>query len=278
MSELSDKYVPVLGDLFPHFYYDSLFWMVFFLVLLYSIQAIISNVFPNVVNNMKDEQAKTDYFNYYLSLSHHIVVVPLAVYRLLTIDSTDLISSLMISGGKSYTDETKIFYHCESSAYMTGYLLADLLSHAIPMAFQGNFIYMGHHIMALGVSALVPFLTTEVAVYCSRIMLLETSSIFLALRFLLKTSGFIDSPFIFPLEICFVLSFFFTRVVNISVLIPQVYHGLVADVESTEAEVRLGWYILIIFTPLLVLQVWWFVEIIKEAIAALSSSPSKKSD
>jgi hypothetical protein len=276
MTEAAEKYIPVLADLFPHFYYDSLFWFVFFLILLYSTKTFISTFFPNVVKNIQDEQTRVDYFNYYLSLSHHIVVVPLACYRLMTIDSPDLISSFMISGGANYEDHTKMFYHCESSAYMTGYLMADLVSYAIPMAMQGNFVFLGHHILALGVSALVPIVTAEVAVYCSRVMLLEMSSIFFALRFLLKNSGFDNSPLIFPLEIGFIVSFFLTRVVNLSVLVPQVYYDLVADAESTASEIKLGWFIIALFAPLLLLQVYWFITIVKTALGTLGGTDKEK--
>lgn len=260
---MSNPIVPVLGDLFPFFYYDSGFWLIFFMILFYSTKAFIFTFFPNVVKNISDEQTRTDYFNYYLSLSHHIVVVPLAIYRLMTIDGPEPISSVMISGGEHYNEDTKDFYHCESSAYMTGYLLADLLTYAIPMALQGDFLYLGHHVMALGVSALVPFLTTEVSVYCSRIMLLEMSSIFFALRFIYKASGFETAIIITILEAGFAISFFFCRVVNLTLLVPQVYLGLIADTSSTTEEIRLGWCIIAIFTPLWGLQVWWFTKIIE---------------
>ena len=277
-AEIPAVVIPVLGDLFPHFYYDSVYWFIFFVVVFYTVKYFVTRYFPDTVKGIEGEQAKADYFSFYLSLAHHCVVVPLAIYRLLTIDSPDVISSIMISGGADYTEHSKLFYHCESSPYMTGYLLADLVTYALPMALKGDFLFLGHHIMSLGVSALVPYLTTEVAVYCSRIMLLEMSSIFFALRFIIQASGVKYPLLITVLEVGFAVSFFFTRVVNLSFLVPQVYSGLVADASSTPEEIRLGYFILALFVPLWALQVWWFTKIVKSALGWSSDNEKEKEE
>lgn len=278
VADIPAAVIPVLGDLFPHFYYDSVYWFIFFVVVFYSVKFFVSYTFPDTVKGIESDQAKADYFSFYLSLAHHLVVVPLAIHRLLTIDSPDVISSIMISGGANYTDHSKLFYHCESSPYMTGYLLADLVTYAVPMALKGDFLFLGHHIMSLGVSALVPYLTTEVAVYCSRIMLLEMSSIFFALRFIIQASGATFPLLITFLEVGFAVSFFFTRVVNLSFLVPQVYFGLVADAASTPSEIRLGYFILVLFVPLWGLQVWWFTKIVRTALGWESDDKKKEKE
>ena len=274
MEPVPSRTVPVFADMFPHFYYDSLFWLVVFLVVFYTTKAILDTIFPHIIRNISSKEDRVDYYNYYLSLSHHLVVVPLACYRLLTINGAASISTCMLSGGEGYSEHTKAFFHCESSAYMTGYLLADSLTYALPMALKGNYMYLGHHAMALGVSALVPILTAEVAPLCSRIMLLETSSIFFAISFLLKQSGFADHPIILFLEIAFGVSFFFSRIVNLSALVPEVYFGLVADAASTAEEITLGWFILGLFVPLWALQMFWFSKIVAGARSLLKAKES----
>lgn len=268
----------VFSDVFADVYRDMLVWSLFFFV----IYLVLPYFLPRVLSKLYDRippQKRHSVTSYVCSLIHHIVVVPLAINRVLTIHSSEYVSSFMLSHSQPISGTEKALMHCESAPFMTGYLLADFILFAIPEALKGKYEFFFHHLLALGVACLVPHVTIEVAPLCSRVMIMETTSIFFALAYILRNIGYAKSFVVLLLEGLFASSFFFVRVFSMTRLVLDVYYGLIVSNTADESQRTLGMCIVSLFFPVALLQVYWFVLIVKKMVFRfVLNQPDEESD
>lgn len=210
-------------------------------------------------NNKK----KLDFNSYICSFIHHIIVVPIAFYRLFSSDFAFSIYSRFIK--ENINENTIKLFHCDAAPFSFGYLLSDTLLYALPEALNGNREYLYHHTLGLCLFILVPYLTPDISVYCGRILIMESTSIFFTLAYLLRNGGYSNSPLVKIFEILFAIDFFFVRVVNGFDLYRYIIRDLVLVQHDSQAKVWLGRSLAVLFIPILAMQVYWMIIIVKKS-------------
>jgi hypothetical protein len=209
-----------------------------------------------MMGNMTSDKIRMEYVNYWFSLVNHIVIVILAVIRFVQNPAYSFMMTT-IQGAAAVEEDSLYAYQCESTAYFTGYFISDFIVFVIPMALEGNYAYIFHHLVSIGLGIISPYVPISAAKYCPRIMLIECSSIAFAVRFIYKKSGFSDARIITALSCLFGISFFVVRVYSIFGMILQ----MVDDIKTNPSTLMS--FIIFSFGVLWCMQVWWFFKILR---------------
>ena len=215
-----------------------------------------------------NEKKRFDFNSYLCSFLHHIVVVPISFYRLFFYNfpfsfySKNILNNLSIEGIE--------LLHCDAAPFSFGYLLSDTLLYAIPEAYRGNKEYLYHHLLGLCLFFAVPYLTSDLSIFCGRILIMESTSIFFTLAYLLRNSGLSNVFFLIQsLEILFAIDFFLVRVINGFDLYRHIIYDLLLfnhqRNEENQSKLWLGRALSILFIPILAMQVYWMIIIIKKS-------------
>lgn len=214
------------------------------------------------------ERKRTDFISYGCSFVHHIVVVPMAIYRIATLQlnlSDDVISLFPFATTvyQAVNDQNKSILSCECAPFSFGYLAADTLMYAVPEALAGRYEYLVHHVLGMGLFYVVPLLSSDVAMYCSRVLIMESTSIFFTLAYVLRNTGRANSIFVPIFEIAFAVAFFLVRVLNMvhmmySVIVILILQNGTHTQEIDTVKKTTGQLIILLFVPILILQLYWF--------------------
>jgi hypothetical protein len=256
----------IFSEVFVDVYRDIFVWSAFFFFVYLILPYLLPRVFSTLYERIPP-QKRNAVTSYLCSLIHHIVVVPVAIHRVMTIENSEFVSSIMLSHSQPLSGHAKAMMHCESAPFMSGYLVADFFLFAIPEALKGKYEFFVHHLLALGVVCIVPYITVEVAPLCSRVMIMEMTSIFFAMAYILRSVGYAKSFVVLLLEGLFASSFFFVRVVSMTRLVLDVYDGLIVNNKTDESQRTLGKCIVALFLPVALLQIYWFVLIVKKTVS-----------
>jgi hypothetical protein len=220
---------------------------------------------------------KLDFNSYVCSLVHHLIVVPVALYRLFLLDPTSVPFSIFSRYNlQNITSDNKLFFHCDAAPFSFGYLFSDTVLYALPEAlYRGNREYLYHHCLGLCLFLAVPYLSPDISPYCGRILIMESTSIFFTSAYLLRNYGYSHSPLVPLLEFLFALDFFFVRVVNGFDLYFHILRDLTFVEHENPMKTTLGIGLGILFLPILAMQIYWMVIIVKKSITRYDkSSPS----
>jgi hypothetical protein len=257
------------GEIFPKFGNDSLFWILCFSGLYFSMPHIFAVVFPKHHAALADKK-RSDFNSYVCSSFHHIVVVPMAIYRMYALSCSDCalvyfpFSTTLI---EAVNEQSKALLHCECAPFSVGYMVADTLFYAIPEAYRnGKYEYLLHHVLGLVLFWVVPLVTSDVSHFCGRILIMESTSIFFTLAYMLRNTGHSNSIFVSIFEIAFAVDFFLVRILNFFDIMYNVVMTLIIQDGDVDAEKRTtGWIIFTVFVPIVLLQMYWFAIISKKS-------------
>jgi hypothetical protein len=271
-------------DIFPHYGVDCLAWSCVFIALYSFMPMIVQSISPTMFagetflhpippliylfSSGLTPKKKIDFNSYVCSLVHHIIVVPIAFYRLMTLNSMTVPFSLFSRYNlQNITPDTSQLFHCDAAPFSFGYLFSDTLLYALPEAlYRKNREYLYHHSLGLCLFLAVPYLSPDLSPYCGRILIMESTSIFFTTAYLLRNYGFSSSPLVPLLEFCFALDFFLVRVVNGFDLYVHILSDLTFVKHENPAKAALGYGLAILFVPILAMQVYWMIVIIKKSV------------
>lgn len=172
-------------------------------------------------------------------------------------------------------DSLKLF-HCDAAPFSFGYLLADTILYAVPEALRGNREYLYHHILGLGLFLAVPYLTPDIAPYCGRILIMESTSIFFTTAYLLRNGGYVNSFLVPLLEVSFAIDFFLVRVVNGFDLFYHILYDIALVENQEPMKSLLGKGLAILFVPILAMQVYWMGIIVKKSLSRYDDRQKKE--
>lgn len=241
----------------------------------YDVNPILQSIkFSNFSLLGFNDKKKLDFNSYVCSLIHHIVVVPISFYRLFSsIDQPFSIYSRYIVTNMN-NNSLKLF-HCDAAPFSFGYLLADTLLYAVPEALRGNREYFYHHTLGMGLFLAVPYITPDLAEYCGRILIMESTSIFFTTAYLLRNGGYENSIFVPIFEILFAIDFFLVRVVNGFDLYYHILHDLTFAEHENPNKALLGKGLGVLFLPILAMQVYWMIVILKKSFTRFDKKNKK---
>lgn len=238
-----------------NFYKYTVLWGVFFSCINFLYKFLFVKLFPNAMNKLS-EPKKVEVSSYMTSLTHHIIVVPFALYR------------IVVDTSRTSDECNTINYASENSMivpYLFGYFLGDTITYAIPAALQGQFDFLAHHVASIFLLIGAVTLTGHPVRFVTHMLLTEFSGLIFAITYILRV---IDetSPMIQYLEILFAVVFFLTRNINMPLVMWTIRH---------ELQAQLGYAIWVAVVPVCVLQYFWLAKILKRALKSSSSSKKK---
>lgn len=105
---------------------------------------------------------------------------------------------------------------------------------------------------------------------------MESTSIFFTLAYLLRNGGYSSSPLVQILEISFAVDFFFVRVLNGFDLYRYILRDMIFVEHENETKMWLGRGLAILFIPILAMQVYWMIIIVKKSFTRFS--PQKNTE
>lgn len=196
--------------------------------------------------------------SYIVSLIHHSVVVPLALYYF----HQDYMRGAEGLRTVNYAAEYGWFV-----PWIFGYFIGDTMMFAVPQALHGKYEYLFHHILGLGLMVSAIYIESPTILkFCPHMLICELSTYFFSVAYLLRLSGHRGSRMVSVFEISFAIFFFLTRIVNL----PLIMWG-VKDVMMSEYMVC--WIILVL---VLALQFFWLYKIIMSLLKKKSNPETKK--
>lgn len=235
-------------DILPYFIVSALF----FSSLCIGLPKVIQYFAPSYYNGMSLTKKK-ELPTYSACLVHHLVVVPWGIYKI----SQDF-HSFQSNGLTPVND----LFGSNFVPYTFGYIFGDTVFLAVQEAYDGKPAFLIHHML----SFLLLFSVLNAPLFCSRyiphFLLTESSSIFFATAWFLRAGGLErkTSHTLFVFEVLFAITFFFTRVVNLLL----VMIGLCSLPQSWNLSV-----LCMVVVPIYGLQLYWFTKIV------LSMQPKK---
>jgi hypothetical protein len=271
-------------DLFPQYGSDCVIWSGLFLALYYLMPMITQSLYPVMYAGQSfppslplshhppgfTDKKKLDFNSYICSFVHHIVVVPIAFYRIFS-NSTDITKIAFSIYSRfnplAISSNSLNLFHCDAAPFSFGYLLSDTLLYAVPEALRGNREYLYHHTLGLCLFLAVPYLTPDIAPYCGRVLIMESTSIFFTTAYLLRNGGYGNSFLVPLLEASFAIDFFLVRVLNGFDLFYHIIHDVAFVKHEDPIKGLLGKGLAILFVPILAMQVYWMVIIVKKSMS-----------
>lgn len=176
--------------------------------------------------------------SYVLSLMHHAIAVPFSVYHIY-MDYT------------VYRDVDYGELYVAIIPFTLGYFIADLIMYTIPEALQGRYVYFFHHVFAVVLLVGVFEANAVVVRFLPHMLIMETSTIFFTTAWFLRLWGYRGSIMVKLSEMMFVLMFFLIRIVHVPSFLFTIREHLVS--------MGLARFF---FAPVLLLQAYWFVQIV----------------
>jgi hypothetical protein len=230
----------------PNLLFHTFLWAIYFSVIYVLAASLPRYFYPQWYKSLPAKK-KSELPTYPLALSHHLIIVPISMYYIY----------LDYSLPSQQEDPNSLpfnYFNAYSPilSYSFGYFIADIILYTLPEALSGRPAYFIHHLFALGLLFSVSQATGPCVRALPHLLLMELSSIFFSLAWILRQVGFRGSFLVSILEYLFVLFYFILRIIHL----PLLLYTLVDHVHS------LGpfQYCLV---GVMLLQVYWFYLILQ---------------
>lgn len=231
----------------PRFWVYSLFWGVAFCAMYPMYNVLCREMFPRFYAKVAVGK-REELVSYLVCLTHHSVVILIAL-NYLYLDYMRGPDGLRTV---NYAVEYGWFV-----PWICGYFIADTIMYAIPRAFEGNYEFLFHHVLGLGLIVCAVFIKSgAILKLCPHMLICELSSCIFSIAYLLRLHGHRGSSILTVLELSFAVSFMLTRNVNMSLIIWSV-RGVM------QAEYMSCWVIILM---VLALQFYWLYKIIMSQV------------
>jgi hypothetical protein len=237
---------------------------VFFCVLNWVITPITKFLLPKFHSALTAKEQQ-EYPAYLACLVHHAVVVPYAVTHIYA----DIMRENSLSHNYAETEGWVV-------AYTFGYMVGDTVFFALWEALRGEFEFLFHHVLSMGLVAAVASLPGPTDRFIPHVMLCELSQLFFVAAWFLRLVKFRNGTIILILEAIFAVMFVLTRNINFLVatikilgtsghwcsVLSQTY--VLFGVEFSGPYLNLMRALLF---PMNILQFYWFTKIVRGILA-----------
>jgi hypothetical protein len=230
-----------VGNSFEYIYHWSALWGLIFCLMYPTYPYIIQKLFPTYYKNL-DENKKKDFSSYCVATTHHLVVVPFAIYYLYL----DILRNDFESSQTNFAE-----LYCIIVPFVFGYFIADNLMYSVPQFFAGHYDYFLHHLVSIILILGMINVTGNPLRFIPHLMICEVSTLFFNFAWFIRKKDRPKTSFIKFLEYMFAITFFLTRNINMPCM-------LYALRESLFKYPIIG----AVFVPIVFLQYFWLYKII----------------
>ena len=247
---ISDEPTPTALDMAPDYYLHTLYYTIAFVIIMALIPVTYSRLYPTWYKEL-NERKKSEFPAYLSSMLHHFTVVPLAwIY---------IYKDFMAVGTNGSVDYTDFLWF--AAPFCTGFVLADTIFFAIPLCFRGNFEYIIHHALAIWMIYSILCGSGHLMRFLPHLVICDTTNAVFNVAWLLRLTGYKDSPIVPVLESTFALLFFLLRNINLS---------LVFGIMFMSPEGQSYGYGRYVFPMISMLQFYWLVKIVQSMTKKMS--------
>jgi TLC domain len=238
----------------PNVYQSTFIYCILFSIIYAIIPIICTKYYKEWYNNL-DKRKRIELPTYIVCLVHHSYVVPRSMWR---IYQDSLLNASQAAIVNYAANEINIV------PFNFGFFIADSLWIALPdLILRGKSEIIMHHIFTLGLGYTGLYAPGEYSRFIPHLGLTELSNTFFNAAWLLRAIGYRDTAIVTTLEILFAVSYFFTRVINLTAVFYAIYSG------PSAASIGIGKYLMF---PMTLLQFYWFFLIVKGLIKRLKKS------
>lgn len=250
-----DERQPTMVDIAPDFVVHTAICTAVFVVLMYLVPLILKTVCATWYNSLADKK-KEEVPAYLSSMLHHLTVVPMAWF---------FIYHDFVTAGSNPADLTLFLRF--AIPFCTGFIFADTIFFAIPLATRGNMEYIIHHILAVWMIYTLFTGSGHFFRYFPHIIICDTTNAVFNIAWFLRLTGWKDSSVVSGLEILFAVLFFFLRVINLTVVFGIMFF------HSEGVSFGLGRYA---FPLISAMQFYWAFKIVQAMFKKLAPSKGGK--
>lgn len=249
-----DHRPPTMEEVAPDCFVHVVGWTTLFVVLMGLVPIVLKRFYAKWYNAL-NEKKKEELPAYLSSMLHHLTVVPMAWYFIyVDYQATDSNNSVALNEFLRF-----------AVPFCVGFILADTIYFAIPIAIRGNFEYIIHHVLVVWMIYVLFTGSGHFFRYFAHIIICDTTNAVFNTAWFLRLTGHKDSSVVAVLEILFAVLFFFLRVINLSVVFGIMFF------HPEGVSFGLGKYT---FPLISLLQFFWAFKIIQAMFKKLA--PIKK--
>jgi hypothetical protein len=252
--------IPIGIEIVPNFWSQIAFWLTFFVSIFFGASFLLKTLWPKWYNDLPDRK-KREFPSYIICTVHHMYVVPIGY--------THIFQDFFRTA-----EELSVVNYSQIEAplisFMMSYLIADTVCYALPEFFRkGSFEFLLHHLASIWLGYACMIANGHVLRCTPHLIICESANLFFNYAWFLRAMGdqYRDLPIVSYCEITFAILFFFTRVVNLPLILFQTYASPYGD--------TLG-YSKYTFFPIVALQYFWFYKIVASLLTR--SGPKDKKD
>lgn len=241
------------------------FWAVITIVAHFVFNPLFKTLFPHTWASLPPPKQK-ELSTYVLSTAHHVVVVPLVFYSVIS----DFL--LYSKTGQPFEPDhmNGVYSNTGVMAFSIGFFFGDGIAYYIPEAIQGRPVYLFHHVLSIAIVSTTRNFTGVALQSLPQLLSIELSTAFFNIAWLCRclSGGHVPEYVSTFLELSFAITFFILRIVNGTLMIV-----LIRDEVWAASQIFFGAYVM-----LLCLQYFWFYKILLSVFGGARKKKSKKAE
>lgn len=242
----------------PTFFTDLVIYSIAFIVIYVLAATLPARIAPKWYTSDEVIKKRSEIPSFTISLAHHLVVVPLAIFLL----CEDWNRDDSAAHENDYLEDGSVVV-----AFTFAYFIVDTLLYAVPEAIKGKTEYLYHHFLALLLISAAIFCDNIIGKFYAHILICELSTVLFTAAWFMRLAGYRGSSIVVMLELLFAFTFFLTRIVNMPLVLYSVWNHAVS--------LGVMKYTLI---PIQGMQIYWFVKIVMTLTSRNKRPVTKKEE
>jgi hypothetical protein len=226
---------------------------------------LFKSLFPGIWNSLAVTKQK-ELSTYVLSTTHHLVVVPLVFYSVIS----DFL--LYSKTGQPFEPDhmNGVYSNTGVMAFSVGFFFGDGIAYYIPEALRGSPVYLFHHILSIAIVSTTRNFTGVALQALPQLLSIELSTAFFNIAWLCRclSGGRVPEFVTTFLELSFAITFFLLRIINGTLMII-----LIREEVWAASQIFFVAYVM-----LLLLQYYWFYKILLSVFGGARKKKSKKAE
>lgn len=255
MTRMVDHELPSGMQSLPNLWRDTAIWSVFFTLFMLATPVYFKKFHGKWFEGL-DKRKKVEFPPYFVSMFHHLTVVPVAWYYV-------YLDAQLADYSNGQLDYSWFVGFVVPLA--TGFVVGDTVCFAIFEALHGVPEYIIHHILTLWMIFALLNAPGQLTRYFPHMLICDTTNIFFNTAWLARLAGYRGHPLVTLCEQIFALSFLLIRTVNLALVLTLIF--------LSEPGQKMG---LAKFTlpPIVFLQYYWMSKIGATALGIKKSKPA----
>ncbi|RYH11058.1 hypothetical protein EON65_39000 [archaeon] len=260
ISRFADYEIPSGMQSLPNLYRDTAIWSVFFTIFMLAVPYAFKNLIFTKWFNSLDARKQVEFPPYFVSMFHHLTMVPIAWYY--------IYQDTLLEDYSHGTVDYSVFVGMVVP-FCTGFIVGDTLCFAIFQALRGVPEYIIHHVLSLWMIFALLSAPGQLSRFFPHMLVCDTTNIFFNIAWLMRLAGYKGNAIVSFVEYMFALSFLLLRAVNLSIVMSIIF--------LSEPGQRMG---ISRFTlpPIVFLQWFWMQKIAWTALGLKKPAAKKHSD